>query len=157
MRISMISFTPAWPQASTSVGRIGREELAMSIVLGPTPAQKVLRPAEEPPDSTIGDLNWRKVLPNCSATTLAKGSTVEEPATCTWSRANAGPAIATAASAATASEDFFMGLPCVRVVGRLERRPPGRRAPNLVLPCDTYAAEQLQFDDKCHQPVDKKR
>ena len=35
---------------------IGREELAMSMVLSPTPLQNSLRPPDEPPDSTTGVL-----------------------------------------------------------------------------------------------------
>src|SRR5438046_2751798 len=82
---------------------IAREELAMSMVLSPTPAQKFFRPADEPPDSTIGVLNFGLALPNCSATTLAKGSTVEDPAIWIWSRAWAPPAMARASRVPTAT------------------------------------------------------
>ena len=54
MRTSMMSVTPFSVQSSMSLSRIGREELAMSMVFSPTPSQKRLRPAEEPPDSTTG-------------------------------------------------------------------------------------------------------
>src|SRR5690606_30696889 len=57
-----------------------REELAMSMVLGPTPAQNWRRPPPEPPEPTTGVLNSGKALPNASATIEAKGSTVDEPA-----------------------------------------------------------------------------
>ncbi|MNR50830.1 hypothetical protein D3C85_1704080 [compost metagenome] len=48
-----------------------REELAMSMVSGPTPLQNSFRPAEEPPDSTTGVLKSGKVSPNVSATIFA--------------------------------------------------------------------------------------
>jgi hypothetical protein len=51
-------FTPASAHALTSFSRMGREEFAMSIVPSPTPLQNCFRPAEEPPDSTTGALNF---------------------------------------------------------------------------------------------------
>jgi hypothetical protein len=90
---------------------MGREELAISMVFSPTPAQKVFRPADEPPDSTIGVLNLGLDLPNCSATTLAKGKTVDEPAIFTWSRACAAPATLSTARVARAAVEIRIDEP----------------------------------------------
>ena len=49
------------------------------MVFSPTPSQKRLRPADDPPDSTIG-VGRSKFSPKASATIDAYGSTVEEPA-----------------------------------------------------------------------------
>jgi hypothetical protein len=68
---STTSVTPFLAHSSRSAGRIGREELAMSMPVSPRPAQNCLRPADEPPDSTIGVFSLLKVLPNCSATMFA--------------------------------------------------------------------------------------
>ena len=51
----------------------------MSIVFRPTPSHIRLRPAPEPPPSTIG-VGKSKFSPNASATIEAYGSTVDEPA-----------------------------------------------------------------------------
>jgi hypothetical protein len=53
MRTSMMSVTPFSAQADLA-SRMAREALAMSMVFSPTPSQKRLRPADEPPDSTTG-------------------------------------------------------------------------------------------------------
>ena len=74
----------------------------MSGVSVPTPWQNSFRPPPEPVDSTTG-VGLPVVLPNCSATAVAKGKTVDEPTILIWSRAMALPATATAASAATAA------------------------------------------------------
>ena len=50
----MMSVTPFAAQVSSSLSRISREELAMSMVERPTPAQNCCRPAEEPPEATTG-------------------------------------------------------------------------------------------------------
>ena len=63
----MMSVTPFAAQASTSVSRIGRLALAMSIWFGPTPSQNRASPADEPPDSTTG-VGKSKFSPNASAT-----------------------------------------------------------------------------------------
>src|SRR5690606_15738032 len=97
-------------QAACSSFLMAREAFAMSIVASPRPAQNCFRPAPEPPDSTIGVLNFENVLPKRSATMLAYGSTVEEPATLTWSRpASAAPAKARVPATATA-DDRAMNL-----------------------------------------------
>src|SRR5262245_58237939 len=87
-----MSVTPFLAHSSCSAGLILREELATSILSSPTPAQNCFRPADEPPDSITGVLRLEKVLPNCSATMLAYGRTVDDPATLTWSRAKAAQA-----------------------------------------------------------------
>ena len=68
----------------------------MSIVLSPTPVQNCFKPPEEPPEPTTGVLNCGKVLPNSSATILAYGRTVEEPAI--WMVSRAALAVVTAAA-----------------------------------------------------------
>jgi hypothetical protein len=57
----------------------------MSGYSTPTPEQKSFNPPPEPVDSILGVLNF-VVLPNCSATTVAKGYTVDEPTIFTTSR-----------------------------------------------------------------------
>src|SRR5210317_1856040 len=79
MRTSMMSVTPASAQAVISVSLILRDAFATSIVFSPTPSQKRFNPPDEPPGST----------------------TVDEPATCTLSRAVA----ALAANVAIATAD----------------------------------------------------
>src|SRR5690554_1795996 len=68
---------------------MAREELAISMVFSPTPWQNWRRPPPEPPEPTTGVLNCGKLLPNSSATMLAKGRTVDEPAIWRVSRAMA--------------------------------------------------------------------
>ena len=51
---------------------------ANEYALQVTPAQKSLNPPPEPVDSILGVLK-RVVLPNLSATTVAKGYTVDDP------------------------------------------------------------------------------
>ena len=63
----MMSVTPLAAQVSTSPSRIGREELAMSMVSRPTPSQNCCRPAEEPPEATTG-VGKSKFSPKASAT-----------------------------------------------------------------------------------------
>ena len=87
----MMSVTPASAQAAISLSRMAREALAMSVCSVPTPWQKRLRPADEPPDSTTGVGN-SKFSPKASATIEAYGRTVDEPATWTLSRADAAAA-----------------------------------------------------------------
>ena len=74
-----MSETPASEQAFSSFSLIGREAFAISMVFSPTPSQKRLRPADDPPDSTTG-VGKSKFSPKASATIDAYGSTVEEPA-----------------------------------------------------------------------------
>ena len=68
-----------------------RDAFVMSGVWTPTPVQNNFRPPPEPVDSTTGVLNL-VYLPNFSATTVAKGYTVEEPTMRIWFRATAEPA-----------------------------------------------------------------
>src|SRR5210317_666485 len=91
MRTSMMSITPASAQALISLSLILRDAFATSIVFSPTPSQKRFKPTDEPPDSTTG-VGKSKFSPNASATIDAYGRTVDEPATCTLSRATAAPA-----------------------------------------------------------------
>jgi hypothetical protein len=107
--------TPAAAQASSSVSLIRREALAMSGVLSPTPSQKSLMPPPVPVASTTGA---RKSVfcAKRSATAVAKGKTVEEPAIRIWSRAAAAPlmpAIAiTKAAALVRNLAVTKGSPC---------------------------------------------
>ena len=73
-----MSVTPFSAQRSTSEDLIRREALVMSGWPTPTPAQKSLSPPPEPVLSTTGVL-LSVVLPNSSATAVAKGKTVDEP------------------------------------------------------------------------------
>ncbi len=77
--ISTMSFTPCWAQLSNSDRFIGREALAMSGKPSPVPLQKILMPPPVPRDSILGafipDLRAK-----FSATRVANGKTVEEPA-----------------------------------------------------------------------------
>ena len=86
----MMSVTPFCWQRSNSEAFIGREALATSGVLLPTPAQKAWKP---PP---VPRLSTRPGCPpvlraNVSATRVVKGKTVEEP-TAHTPRAPAWPA-----------------------------------------------------------------
>src|SRR5690606_39719517 len=71
------------------------------MVLSPTPLQNCFKPPDEPPEPTTGVLNCGKVLPNSSATILAYGSTVEEPAI--WMVSRAACAVVTAVAPVTAN------------------------------------------------------
>ncbi len=62
--------------------------------------QNCFKPPEEPPEPTTGVLNCGKVLPNSSATILAYGRTVEEPAI--WMVSRAAFAVVVTAAADTA-------------------------------------------------------
>jgi hypothetical protein len=55
-----------------------RDEFATSGYCTPTPAQKALMPPPLPVDSIFGVLKAPR-RPNCSATTVANGYTVDEP------------------------------------------------------------------------------
>ena len=66
----MTSVTPLAAHASRSPWRMGRDELAMSMVFAPTPSQNLFRPAEEPPDSTTG-VGKSVFSPKASATMAA--------------------------------------------------------------------------------------
>ena len=55
-----------------------REAFVMSGCSTPMPSQKSLSPPPDPVDSTLGVLNSVD-FPKVSATTVAKGYTVEEP------------------------------------------------------------------------------
>ena len=68
----MMSFTPLPAHFSTSLFLMRREALVTSGCSTPTPAQNSLRPPPEPVDSIFGVLK-SVVLPNRSATTVAKG------------------------------------------------------------------------------------
>src|SRR3954463_6731473 len=83
-----------------------REALAMSGNCGPTPLQNSLRPPPVPVLSTFGVLNL-PARPNCSATVVVKGYTVDEPTMLMESRAAWACALALRAQmAATVSEEM---------------------------------------------------
>src|SRR5690606_40238136 len=120
-----ICCTPASLHASISDARIRRDELAISIVFSPIPWQNWRRPPLEPPEPTTGVLNSGNALPNSSATMLAKGRTVDEPAIWIVSRdcAAAAPIDAATAIEATAAvrKNLFIGpTPARNSVGRLD-------------------------------------
>ena len=73
-----MSLTPLLAQSSTSEDLIRREELVTSGCSTPTPAQNSFSPPPEPVDSILGVLNALE-RPKFSATTVAKGYTVDEP------------------------------------------------------------------------------
>ena len=65
-------------QAATSEALIRRDEFVMSGCSSPTPEQKSLMPPPEPVLSMTG-VRKVEVFPNCSATAVANGKTVDEP------------------------------------------------------------------------------
>ena len=82
----------------------------MSGVASPTPAQNSFMPPPVPVLSTTGVFKpdfW----PNCSATAVVNGKTVDEPTMRIWSRACACAATATSAVAAAAMSRRFMVPP----------------------------------------------
>src|SRR5690606_17473419 len=85
-----MSVTPFFWHSANSEAFIGREALARSGVVGPTPRQKALMPPPVPSDSTRGAAPPAVRL-KFSATRVAKGKTVEEPAAQTPSRAWPAP------------------------------------------------------------------
>jgi len=74
----VILSTPFDAQSSTSLFLMRREEFVISGVSMPLPEQNNFKPPPEPVDSIFGVLNF-VFLPNVSATTVAKGYTVDEP------------------------------------------------------------------------------
>jgi len=76
---SMISDTLFAAQVSNSETFIRREAWAISGVLGLTPEQNSLIPLPVPVDSISGERDPGFDRAKFSATTLAKGYTVEEP------------------------------------------------------------------------------
>jgi hypothetical protein len=94
----------AW-QRSHSEPFMRREELAMSGKFCPTPSQNSLMPEPEPLASTIG-VGKLELAPNCSATVVENGNTVEDP-TMRISRATAGAATASAATIAITKPGFM--------------------------------------------------
>ena len=97
----------------------------MSGVASPTPAQNSLMPPPVPVLSTTGVLRpdfW----PNCSATAVENGNTVDEPTMRIWSRACACAAKATSAVAAAVMSRRFM-VPPVQGIRSVTMHRPGRR------------------------------
>jgi hypothetical protein len=74
-----MSVTPFFAHCSNSDAFIGREALATSGVLGPTPLQNSLMPPPVPRLSTRGAL-LPLLRAKVSATRVVNGKTVEEPA-----------------------------------------------------------------------------
>src|SRR6187549_2997730 len=85
-----MSVTPAAWQASHSDFFIAREALAMSGASAPADEQNILKPPPVPSDSTFG-AGPPEVRETVSATRVAKGKTVEEPAAQTWPSAACVP------------------------------------------------------------------
>src|SRR5688572_11654298 len=82
-----------------------REALATSGNCGPTPLQNSLMPPPVPVLSTLGVLNLPP-RPNCSATVVVNGYTVEEPTTLMESRADwASAGVASAPTTTAANEE----------------------------------------------------
>src|SRR5687767_7351106 len=81
-----------------------REALAISGNCGPTPLQNSLMPPPVPVLSTLGVLNW-PARPNCSATVVVKGYTVDEPTTLMESRADCASAGVFRAPASVAASE----------------------------------------------------
>src|SRR5687768_15101241 len=81
-----MSLTPFFWQAAYSFAFMRREALATSGNCGPTPLQNSLMPPPVPVLSTFGVLNFPP-RPNCSATVVVNGYTVEEPTMLIESRA----------------------------------------------------------------------
>src|SRR5215510_7050145 len=88
-----------------------REALAMSGNCGPTPLQKSLMPPPVPVLSTLGVLNT-PCRPNCSATVVVNGYTVDEPTMVMESRADWACDAALAAQMAPATREEMR---CLRV------------------------------------------
>jgi hypothetical protein len=81
-----MSLTPFFWQLAYSFAFMRRDALAMSGNCGPTPLQKSLMPPPVPVLSTFGVLNLPP-RPNCSATVVVNGYTVDEPTMLMESRA----------------------------------------------------------------------
>src|SRR4051812_23355945 len=81
-----------------------RDALAISGNCGPTPWQKSFRPPPVPVLSTLGVLNL-PARPNCSATVVVKGYTVDEPTMLIESRADWACAVALMAQMTLAARD----------------------------------------------------
>ena len=75
---STSSVTPVEAHSSISEALIRREALEMEGCSGPTPWQKALKPPPVPVVSTIG-VAKRVEAPNCSATVVENGATVDDP------------------------------------------------------------------------------
>src|SRR3990170_668720 len=91
MLISTMSLTPFFWHVSNSPFFMRREAFVASALSSPTPSQKIFMPPPVPVLSTTGVLPAPD-LPNCSATAVVNGYTVEEPTMRIWSRANAAQA-----------------------------------------------------------------
>src|SRR6202008_4967549 len=112
MTTSTMSVTLLAWQRSYSDPFMRRDELAISGKPVPTPSQNSLMPDPDPVDSTIG-VGKLVLAPNCSATVVENGKTVEDP-TMRISRAHAAPApTATASARMPASTPDFISSPFV--------------------------------------------
>src|SRR5687767_11543668 len=99
-----MSLTPFFWQVAYSFAFMRREAFATSGNCGPTPLQNSLMPPPVPVLSTFGVLNL-PARPNCSATVVVNGYTVEEPTMLMESRADwASAAVLRAPARAMASD-----------------------------------------------------
>jgi len=107
--MTSVNSTPFSRQVSTSDIFTRREALVTSGCSTPTPAQNSFRPPPDPVDSMIG-VAKSVVLPNSSATAVAKGNTVDEPTMRICVRSCAATAVADTAASASAEADSFTKL-----------------------------------------------
>ena len=106
----------------TSFIFIRLDALVISGVPGPLPAQNSLSPPPEPVDSMIGALKPLSALPNSSATTVAKGYTVEDPTILMVSLASALPNRLKETSKNNGDKIFFMLSPYLILCNYLTRK-----------------------------------
>ena len=106
---STMSVTPFSLQSFHSLAFIRRDAFVMSGWPVPTPAQNSFSPPPDPVDSTTGVGN-SVVLPNCSATAVENGKTVDDPTMRIWSRASAAPATISDATRVVIAGEVFKGL-----------------------------------------------
>src|SRR3982751_2534681 len=97
---------PFLAQVCSPAGLMRRDAFAMSGNCGPTPLQNSLRPPPVPVLSTLGVLNLPP-RPNCSATVVVNGYTVDDPTMLMESRADCAFARALMPMTAMVSEPML--------------------------------------------------